>query len=359
MRLNFHQIECSWNSFNFPLNSLFWETRYTIVRKRIPIFLERYSDKILKTGTYLSVINQCGKTFDFPFDCEPMVYTCEERFYAERIDASYRFTSKELLRLLIEESDLFGRLKSIKHYFFMDQGDYIVQFMDLAGEELEKDINDISPNRLDSLLELALRTSMMNFDPYKDDVRIELLPDSLLTQMYKIINIGHEIDEKDLSDSQNLKGNEALALTFHVPWPLSLILTKRNITCYQMLFRHLFYCKFVERQLEDVWKGNKIAKSFTLNAVTGYAQAFALRQKMLNFVQNLEYYIMVEVIEPNFHHFLETASSKTNSIDEMSQHHQDFIDKCLRDAMLTSSDLLQIVDKLLHLCVCYSEFMKV
>jgi len=31
--------------------------------------------------------------------------------------------------------------------------------------------------------------------------------------------------------------------------------------------------------------------------------AFALRQRMLNFVQNLQYYMMFEVIEPNWQLF--------------------------------------------------------
>lgn len=60
----------------------------------------------------------------------------------------------------------------MKHYFLLDQGDFIVQFMDMAEEELQKDIDYIMPTRLESLLELALRTSVVNEDKYKDDVRL-------------------------------------------------------------------------------------------------------------------------------------------------------------------------------------------
>ena len=38
----------------------YWEKRYTIRRDRIPIFLERIADSILRTGKYLNVIRQCG-----------------------------------------------------------------------------------------------------------------------------------------------------------------------------------------------------------------------------------------------------------------------------------------------------------
>jgi len=53
----------------------------------------------------------------------------------------------------------------------------------------------------------------------------------------------------------------------------------------------------------SVWLSNKSAKLFTLNSTRWYAAAFALRQRMLNFVQNFQYYMMFEVIEPNWQLF--------------------------------------------------------
>lgn len=61
--------------------------------------------------------------------------------------------------------------------------------MDMCEGELDKNINDIVPHRLESLLELALRTSTANSDPYKDDMRAELLPFDLIHQMFKIHGI--------------------------------------------------------------------------------------------------------------------------------------------------------------------------
>lgn len=50
-----------------------------------------------------------------------------------------------------------GRLKSVKNYFLMNQGDFIVQFMDATEQELSKKIDDIIPSKLESLLGLCLR----------------------------------------------------------------------------------------------------------------------------------------------------------------------------------------------------------
>lgn len=54
----------------------------------------------------------------------------------------------------------------------MDQGDFFVHFMDLTEEELRKPVEDITPTRLEALLELALRMSTANTDPFKDDLKV-------------------------------------------------------------------------------------------------------------------------------------------------------------------------------------------
>lgn len=54
----------------------------------------------------------------------------------------------------------------------MDQGDFFVHFMDLTEEELRKTVEDIIPTRLEALLELALRMSTANTDPFKDDLKV-------------------------------------------------------------------------------------------------------------------------------------------------------------------------------------------
>ena len=55
--------------------------------------------------------------------------------------------------------------------------------------------------------------------------------------------------------------------------------------------------------LPSVWLGNKVVKGFMVHTSHGYSAIFALRHRMLTFVQNLEYYMMFEVIEQNWLNF--------------------------------------------------------
>ncbi len=48
-----------------------------------------------------------------------------------------------------------------------------MHFMDLTEEELKKPVDDIIPPRLEALLELALRMSTANTDPFKDDLKVK------------------------------------------------------------------------------------------------------------------------------------------------------------------------------------------
>lgn len=341
-------------------NDAYWEQRYTVVRENIPIFLEKVAHKILSTGKYLNVIRQCGQNVQCP-NADEIIYTLNEREYVEKIEKAYSYASKTLLDLLMDDRALMDRLRSIKHYFLMDLGDFFVQFMDLAEDEMKKNMDDIMPSRLENLLELALRTSTANNDPYKDDLRVDLLPYDLITQLFRILSVAYDSKgttsyNQDPTELQ-ISGLEAFSFDYVVKWPVSLILSKKALTKYQMLFRHLFYARHVERQLCNVWVSNKRAKLFTLNSSHWYAAAFALRQRMLHFVQTYEHYMMFEVLEPSWH-VMEKSFKTVTNIDGVLENHNDFLDRCLKDCMLTNPELLKVVSKLMLVCVTFTNCMQ-
>nr|XP_033796696.1 gamma-tubulin complex component 2 isoform X2 [Geotrypetes seraphini] len=340
-------------------NDKYWDQRYTIVQQQIPSFLQKMADKILSTGKYLNVVRECGRNVTCPVAKE-VIYTLKERPYVEQIEKAYNYASKVLLEFLMEEKELVAHLRSIKHYFLMDQGDFFVHFMDLTEEELKKPVDDIIPTRLEALLELALRMSTANTDPFKDDLKVDLMPHDLITQLLRVLAIETK-QEKALINADptelTLSGLEAFSFDYVVKWPLSLIINRKALTRYQMLFRHMFYCKHVERLLCNVWISNKAAKQCSLHSAKWFAGAFTLRQRMLNFVQNIQYYMMFEVMEPTWH-CLEKNLKLASNIDEVLSHHTSFLDNCLKDCMLTNPELLKIFSKLMSVCVMFTNCMQ-
>uniref|UniRef100_U3J1W9 Gamma-tubulin complex component n=1 Tax=Anas platyrhynchos platyrhynchos TaxID=8840 RepID=U3J1W9_ANAPP len=318
-------------------NDKYWDQRYTVVQQQIPSFLQKMADKILSTGKYLNVVRECGRDVTCPVAKE-VIYTLKERAYVEQIEKAYNYASKVLLDFLMEEKELVAHLRSIKHYFLMDQGDFFVHFMDLTEEELKKPVDDIITTRLEALLELALRMSTANTDPFKDDLKIDLMPHDLITQLLRVLAIETKQEKAIISADPTeltLSGLEAFSFDYIVKWPLSLIINRKALTRYQMLFRHMFYCKHVERQLCNVWISNKTAKQFSLHSAKWYGASTA-RQSLL----------------PCQWHFL------ASNIDDVLSHHTSFLDNCLKDCMLTNPELLKIFSKLMSVCVMFTNCMQ-
>ncbi|MGH0168574.1 UNVERIFIED_CONTAM: hypothetical protein FKN15_055048 [Acipenser sinensis] len=102
----------------------------------------RTMEILASLGKYLNAVRECGRDVTCP-EAKEILYTLKERAYVEQIEKAYNYASKVLLDFLMEEKELVARLRSIKHYFLMDQGDFFVSFMDLTEEELKKPVDDI------------------------------------------------------------------------------------------------------------------------------------------------------------------------------------------------------------------------
>ena len=112
------------------------------------------------------------------------------------IDASYTKSNRVLLDLLLDEHHLLDRLRylvtfmirSMKTFFLLDQSDYLTHFLDVALDHLSKPASEVSLQKLNSLLELVVRTpsTVASSDPYKEDLEVELSPLSLFDQLTSI-----------------------------------------------------------------------------------------------------------------------------------------------------------------------------
>lgn len=65
-----------------------------------------------------------------------------------------------------------------------------------------------------------------------------------------------------------------------------------------------------------VWISHKIVRSYSFPTSQWYNNAFALRHRMLHFIQNLLYYITVEVLEPSWQTFVEKIR-KVDNVDQV------------------------------------------
>ncbi|KAH1205342.1 Gamma-tubulin complex component 2 [Glycine max] len=295
----------------------YWRQRYSL-KDGIPSFLENIAGTILTTGKYLNVMRECGHNVQVPpSENSKLMSFGSNHHYLECIKAAYNFASGELLNLIKEKYDLTGRLRSIKHYLLLDQGDFLVHFMDIARDELAKKPDEVSVEKLQSLLDLALRTTAAAADPFHEGLTCERC--SLLRRLGTFNDLEVTLrnsGDNDLEEPVSITSLETFSLSYKVHWPLSIVLSRKALTKYQLLFRFLFHCKHVDRQLCGAWQVH-------------------------------------QVIEPNWHLMYNRLQS-ANSIDEVIQHHDFFLDKCLRECLLLLPELLKKVERLKSMCLQYA-----
>ncbi|KAH9055141.1 Spc98 family-domain-containing protein [Lactarius deliciosus] len=340
----------------------------------VPPLLESWKHKVLLAGKYLNVIRECGievqKGSNPPDDDLAMD---DERFY-KFIEDDYSHANRTLLQLLLRDQGLVPRLNFLKRCFFLSQSSYLTHFLDLAHTELRKTSKTASLVKLQSLLDLALGGDAHGDDiPFREDVRVTMATTGLYEWLLRIVNVSGVIgDENDIAgdghDEHHKKGKDkdekkpllaidALQLDFNVKFPLSLVISRRTVLRYQLLFRFLVHLKHVEQALSamwleqqgPVWRRTDVPPEFAAWRL----RLFVLRARMLAWVQQILAFVAHEVLEPNWR-ALEAKLTKVTTVDQLLRDHVDFLDTCMKECMLTSSKLLNAFSKLIVTCSTFA-----
>lgn len=281
-------------------------------------------------------------------------------------------------------------LGTLKAFLLTAQGDFLSQFLETADEELGRPlvptpapdgsggvVRPVSLQRLRGLLELSLRScgggGAGDVDPSVRACRLSasLAPVSLMAQLDILAaeRAVHEATARGDGPSANaaaatlsslrrrppstgLKGYNVFQLEVTAPWPLALALPAGTLGKYQLLFRHLFFTRYVERTVGGAWGAQQSCKELDLRATL--ALSHGLRHRMLHFLTNLNLYMTSEVIEPRWHAAAASLGSCA-SLDEALAAHEDFLDACMRDCLLRSPELLRLLTKLTTLCLLFAQ----
>ncbi|MFS8007389.1 putative gamma-tubulin complex component protein [Helianthus anomalus] len=332
-------------------DAMYWRQRYSL-KDDIPSFLANSAETILTTGKYLNVMRECGHTVQVPaLENSKLTSFGSNDHYLECIKSAYDFASGELLNLMKDKYDLIGKLRSIKHYLLLDQGDFLVHFMDIARDELAKTPNEISVEKLQSLLDIALRSTAAAADPLHEDVTCSVDSCSLLKRLstLKDLQTGETVAETE--EPLSITGVETFSVNYKVQWPLSLVISRKALTKYQLIFRFLFHCKHVHRQLCAAWQVHQGARTRDRHG-TAISTSSILCRNMLKFINSLLHYLTFEVLEPNWH-VMHNKLENAKSIDEVIQYHDFFMEKCLKECSLLSPILLKL-EKLKLVCLQYA-----
>lgn len=341
----------------------------------IPPMLEGWKHKVLLSGKYLNVIRECGIEVQAIQPREEQKLSMDDEKLYKFVEDAYTHANRTLLRLLLQDQQLIPRLRSLKRYFFLSQASFLTHLLDLAHTELKKPAKSASIVKLQSLLDLALSSEDASF---REDVKVTMANSGLYEWLLKVISVSgviggeegegnpdmamHEDSkkdrDKDKEDKKGILAIDALALDYTVKFPLSLVISRKTILRYQLLFRFLLHLKHVEQSLASMWIEQKTAP--WRRPVPNHPEfeqwrlrVTHLRTRMLTFVQQILAFVTFEVLEPNWR-ALEVKLTKVTTVDQLLRDHVDFLDTCLKECMLTSAKLLRAYSRLIVTCSTFA-----
>lgn len=105
--------------------------------------------------------------------------------------------------------DFFSIFRSLKYHFFLYQSSWMTHFLDLSLSEFSKASRAASLVKLQSLLELTLRTSGgQTSDTYKDNIKVVMASQKLYEFLNTVINQSGDIEESGEKNGKGTKGSE-------------------------------------------------------------------------------------------------------------------------------------------------------
>ena len=261
--------------------------------------------------------------------------------------------------------DLAGRLASARGFFLLGYGDLASRFLDLAGAELALPAAAVSAAKLDALWEDAVRTTGAGKDPYRDQIVCYLQPTGAIAAAAAgaAVNSSAATGQQQQQQQQRqaaaagsagnaLRGLDVLALTMRVDWPLNLVFSRRSLTKYQLLFRHLVFVRHVQRRLGAAFASLQTFKSASLERAL--AAANTLRHRMLHLVTSLSTYLAHTALEPAWQ-AMAARVAIASTVDEVVRLHSGFLDGALHACMLTHPRLLAVLVKVLTYCLLFAD----
>merc|ERR1712080_94939 len=155
------------------------------------------------------------------------------------------------------------------------------------------------------------------------------------------MEIGTNDEDKDPTV---IKTNwDYLKIAYTPPWPLHLLFTPPVMEKYSSLFTFLLRVRRAQIELQNVWalqmSANRSAKEDE-----GPSATWGLRRQMAFFVDNLQYYLQVDVLETQFTFLLEKIK-KTQNFQAIHTALDHFLIEMLKQTFISMSKVFSILNK--------------
>ncbi|XP_078539445.1 gamma-tubulin complex component 4 [Lissotriton helveticus] len=268
------------------------------------------------------------------------------------IDRIRSTVAEHLWKLMVEESDLLGQLKIIKDFYLLGRGELFQVFIDIAQQMLKTPPTSVTEHDVNVAFQLAAHKVLLDDD--------NLLPLLKMTIDY------HGKEPKDSSQAREGPSREpspreppssgwaALGLTYKVQWPLHILFTPAVLEKYNVVFRYLLSVRRVQSELQHIWALLMQRRHLEFDKTDPIK--WKLRNHMAFLVDNLQYYLQVDVLESQFSQLLHQINS-TRDFESVRLAHDHFLSNLLAHSFILLKHVFHCLNEILELCHRFCSFI--
>jgi gamma-tubulin complex component 3 len=310
-----------------------WEDKYKLDNRMIPtIITEEFANKVFLIGKTLNFIRYgCGDASwveSYSKDASKELQYGDTAKLERSIGEAYKTTMARLTHLMADKFMLFEHLNALKKYLLLGSGDFIAILMESLSSNLDRPANSQYRHTLTAQLEHAVRNSNAQFDD----------PEVL-----------RRLDSRMLELSHGEIGWDVFTLEYKIDAPVDVIVTPYGSKQYLKVFNFLWRIKRVEFALSSTWRKLQTGSRGILAAVSDklgsdWKLARCAIAEMVHFVNQLQYYILFEVIESSWSDLQKALRKPEATLDDMITAHARYLNSITRKGLLGSAGIRQHTD---------------
>ncbi|KAK3054708.1 Microtubule-nucleating Tub4p (gamma-tubulin) complex component [Extremus antarcticus] len=300
-----------------------WEHKYRLQKDMIPtIVTEDFANKVFLIGKSLNFIRYgCADgawVESYSKDASRELQYGDTALLATSIDEAYKTVMARLITLMEDKFALFSHLQALKKYLLLGQGDFISLLMESLASNLDRPANSQYRHTLTAQLEHAIRNSNAQFDS---------------------ADVLRRLDARMLELSHGEIGWDVFTLEYRVDSPLDVIVTPWASKQYLKVFNFLWRVKRVEFALSTTWRRLQTGARGVLAAVgdklgPDWKRARGGIAEMVHFVDQLQYYILFEVIEAGWEGLQKAIKKPDATLDTLISAHTSYLRSITRKGLL-------------------------
>lgn len=323
-----------------------WEQKYRLNKDMLPsIVSEEFADKVFLIGKSLNFIRYgCADgawVEDYSKEASRELKYGDTALLATSIDEAYKTVMARLITLMEDKFALYSHLQALKKYLLLGQGDFVALLMESLASNLDRPANSQYRHTLTAQLEHAIRNS---------------------NAQYESADVLRRLDARMLELSHGEIGWDVFTLEYRVDSPLDVIVTPWASKQYLKVFNFLWRVKRVEFALSTTWRRLQTGARGVLGAVADkvgddWKSARGDLAEMIHFVDQLQYYILFEVIEAGWEGLQKAMKKPDATLDTLISAHTAYLRSITRKGLLGGGvvDFTAQLHKILKLMLAYKD----